>query len=196
MAKQKTIHGLILRHIFKMFRRDQLHTTTLREHSPGQSMPIRMWPRRSLWLRHLDCGSCNGCELELSALENPVHDAQHLGIEFKSSPRHADVAVMTGPFTRNLAEAAQLTVDAMPAPRVVLIGDCAINKGIYQGSYALADRPAEIENAIIAKVPGCPPTPQQILDALCQLKLTRNTDHSSTNSLPGEPPLASQQETS
>ena len=193
MAKQKTIHGLILRHIFKMFRRDQLHTTTLREHSPGQSMPIRMWPRRSLWLRHLDCGSCNGCELELTALENPVYDAQHLGIEFKSSPRHADVAVMTGPFTRNLAEAAQLTVEAMPEPRVVLIGDCAIDRGIYQGSYALADRPPEIENAIIAKVPGCPPTPQQILDVLTQLKLSRPTDHAPGNGQSNELPQDSEQ---
>src|SRR5437588_2830960 len=179
MAKQKTIHGLVLQHIGKMFRRDQLYTLPQKEHQGAQGIPIRMWPRRSLWIRHLDCGSCNGCELELTALENPVYDAQHLGIEFKSSPRHADVAAMTGPFTRNLEEAAKLTVDAMPVPRIVLIGDCAIDKGIYQGSYALAERQPEMENAIIAKVPGCPPTPQQILDVLTQLKLTRAKDRTS-----------------
>src|SRR5207245_2547719 len=155
-------------------------------------MSIRMWPHRSLWIRHLDCGSCNGCELELTALENPVYDAHRLGIEFKSSPRHADVVVMTGPFTRNLAEAAQLTVDAMPVPRVVLIGDCAINKGIYQGSYALVERPPEIEKAIVAEVPGCPPTPQEILDALCQLKLIRATDRSPARYPISEPRSASE----
>jgi len=181
MAKQITIRGLLLQHIRKMFRGDQLYTITQKNHRSEQGVPIRMWPRRSLWIRHLDCGSCNGCELELTALENPVYDAQHLGIEFKPSPRHADVVAMTGPFTRNLAEAARFTVDAMPVPRIVLIGDCAIDKGIYQGSYALAERPPEIENSIIAKVPGCPPTPQQILDVLTQLKLSRSTNSSTAN---------------
>src|SRR2546421_2153722 len=130
MAKQKTIRGLVLQHVLKMFRRNQLYTVTQEKRTSPQRIPIHMWPCRSLWIRHLDCGSCNGCELELTALENPVYDAQHLGIEFKPSPRHADVVAMTGPFTRNLAEAAQLTVDAMPAPRIVLIGDCAIDRGI------------------------------------------------------------------
>lgn len=178
MTKQKTLRGLIVQHISKMFRRSQLHTVTQKELSPTPRRPFRMFPRQSLWVRHLDCGSCNGCELELTALENPIYDAQRLGIEIKSSPRHADVVAMTGPFTRNLAEAAQLTVGAMPVPRVVLIGDCAINKCIYQGSYALVDYPPEIEKAIIAQVPGCPPTPQQILDALSQLKLLQNRVHS------------------
>jgi Ni,Fe-hydrogenase III small subunit len=173
MTKQKTIPGIVFQHTVKLFQKNQLHTIIPDERTFVQH-------RRSLWIRHLDCGSCNGCELELTALENPVYDAQHLGIEFKSSPRHADVAAMTGPFTRNLAEAAQLTVGAMPIPRVILIGDCAINRGIYEGSYALAGRPQEIEDAIIYEVPGCPPTPQQILDALCQLKLIRAKDHPST----------------
>ena len=177
MAKQQTIHGLLLQHIRKMFRGDQLYTIAQKDQQLEQGVPVRMWPRRSLWVRHLDCGSCNGCELELTTLENPVYDAQHLGIEFKSSPRHADIVAMTGPFTRNLAEAAKLTVDAMPVARIVLIGDCAIDKGIYQGSYALAERPPEMNNAIIAKVPGCPPTPQQILDMLTQLKLSRPSDN-------------------
>ena len=187
MAKQKTIYGLVLRHMVKMFSRNKLHTITQEESSRGKETPRRGWSGRSLWIRHLDCGSCNGCELELTALENPVYDAHHLGIEFKSSPRHADVVAMTGPFTRNLEEAAQLTVEAMPVPRVVLIGDCAINKGIYEGSYALAERPPEIEDAIIAEVPGCPPTPQEILDALCQLKLIQPNSSSPIDQPPKRP---------
>jgi len=188
MAKQLTIRGLILKHIPKMFLRGQLHTEVQETAFPTQKPTRQTWSSRSLWIRHLDCGSCNGCELELTALENPVYDAQHLGIEFKCSPRHADVIAMTGPFTRNLAEAAKLTVEAMPVPRILLIGDCAIDKGIYQGSYALAERPTEMENAIIAKVPGCPPTPQQILDVLCQLKLSRPKEISQANHAQNQPP--------
>lgn len=176
MTKQITIRSLILKHIPKMFLRSQLYTD-IKITDPSTQKPSKQrWSNRSLWIRHLDCGSCNGCELELTALENPVYDAQHLGIEFKASPRHADVVAMTGPFTRNLAEAAKLTVEAMPVRRIVLIGDCAIDKGIYQGSYALAERPPEMEDAIIASVPGCPPTPQQILDVLTQLKLSRSSN--------------------
>jgi Ni,Fe-hydrogenase III small subunit len=173
MTKPITLRGLILKHIPKIFLRGQLHTIGQEADPHAQKMPKRLLSGRSLWIRHLDCGSCNGCELELTALENPVYDAQHLGIEFKPSPRHADVVAMTGPFTRNLAEAAKLTVEAMPVPRIVLIGDCAIDKGIYQGSYALGDRPPEMNNAIIAKVPGCPPTPQQMLDVLIKPDLLR-----------------------
>ena len=176
MAKQITIRGLIMKHIPRMFMKDKLYTDAQVTDSSTQKPARQHWSTRSLWIRHLDCGSCNGCELELTALENPVYDAQHLGIEFKASPRHADVVAMTGPFTRNLAEAAKLTVDAMPVPRIVLIGDCAIDKGIYQGSYALTERPAEMEDAIIARIPGCPPTPQQILDVLTQLKLSRSSN--------------------
>ncbi len=175
MSKQQTIRGLLFQHFIKMFRGDQLYTLKQHKEQPEQGVPIPESPRRSLWLRHLDCGSCNACELELVALENPVYDAQHSGIQFKSSPRHADAVVMTGPFTRNLAEAAQRTVEAMPVPRVVLIGDCAINQGIYAGSYALANRPKEIDDVIIAQVPGCPPTPQEILDVLRQLKLNSSS---------------------
>ena len=178
MAKQITLRGLIIKHIPRMFMNGQLFTDAHITDPSTQKPSKQRWSNRSLWIRHLDCGSCNGCELELTALENPVYDAQHLGIQFKASPRHADVVAMTGPFTRNLAEAAKLTVEAMPVQRIVLIGDCAINKGIYQGSYALTERPAEVEDAIIARVPGCPPTPQDMLDALCQLQLTHSKNPS------------------
>ena len=182
MAKQITICGLILKHLPRMFIRGQLHTEVQETALPTQKPSRHRWSSRSIWIRHLDCGSCNGCELELTALENPVYDAQHLGIEFKSSPRHADVVATTGPFTHNLAEAAKLTVEAMPVPRIVLIGDCAIDKGIYQGSYTLAERPPEMEKAIIARVPGCPPTPQQILDVLMKPDLLKTSKRSHASS--------------
>jgi Ni,Fe-hydrogenase III small subunit len=192
MAKQITIRGLILKHIPRMFKRGQLHTEAQETVLPAQKLPRQFWSSRSLWIRHLDCGSCNGCELELTVLENPVYDAQHLGIEFKSSPRHADVIAMTGPFTRNLAEAAKLTIGAMPVQRIVLIGDCAIDKGIYQGSYALGERSTEMENAIIAKVPGCPPTPQQILDVLIKPDLLRPSKRSPVTGQSNELPRDSE----
>jgi Ni,Fe-hydrogenase III small subunit len=125
---------------------------------------------RSIFIRHLDCGSCNGCELELNALANPLYDTERFGIEFVASPRHADVLVMTGPFTVNLAEAARLTFEAMPNPRrVITVGDCAKDGGVYRNSYAVTTRPAEIEQAIEINIPGCPPTPEDILKAFAKL---------------------------
>ena len=128
--------------------------------------------RASVFLRHLDCGSCNGCELELSALTNPLYDMERFGISFVASPRHADVLVMTGPFTRNLAEAAELTFEAMSTPRrIVAIGDCADDGGIFKESYAVAPRPDKIERAIVARVRGCPPAPDEILEVLVNLSM-------------------------
>lgn len=133
---------------------------------------------RSVFLRHLDCGSCNGCELELVALSNPIYDSERYGIKFEASPRHADALVLTGPMTRNLVEAARLTLDAMPLPRrVVTIGDCtcdkdsANEKNVFRDSYAITELPEELKNACMAggHVPGCPPTPEAILTALASL---------------------------
>jgi Ni,Fe-hydrogenase III small subunit len=121
----------------------------------------------------LDCGSCNGCELELNALNNPIYDIERFGIQFEASPRHADVLVMTGPFTRNLEEAARLTFEAMSEPRrIVTIGDCAKDGGIFKESYAVTARPPEMEAVIQATkihVAGCPPAPEEILKALAKL---------------------------
>jgi Ni,Fe-hydrogenase III small subunit len=173
MAKQRRVRSLITDHLLRMLRRDQLYTQVPRKQahvSIVRRMFNWLWPPKSVFLRHLDCGSCNGCELELNALENPIYDIHHLGIEFRPSPRHADVLLMTGPFTRNLEEAAQLTFQAMSEPRrIITIGDCAKDGGIYQGSYALVERPQNIEEAIVDHVPGCPPTPQDIINALVKL---------------------------
>ncbi len=126
--------------------------------------------KRSVFIRHLDCGSCNGCEIELNALSNPVYDIERFGIKFESSPRHADILVMTGPFTRNLEEAARLTFEAMPEPRrVIALGDCAADGGVFKDSYAIRARPGEIDEAIREKgvyIPGCPPTPEEILKGI------------------------------
>lgn len=130
----------------------------------------------SLTLRHLDCGSCNGCELQLNALTNPQYDVERYGISFESSPRHAVYLAMTGPFTKGLSEAAELTLAAMPKPRVIAIGDCAVNGAFDMldsdanyHNYALEKRPPKIRNAI--KIRGCPPTPQDILDALAKVAI-------------------------
>lgn len=121
---------------------------------------------RSLFIRHLDCGSCNACELELIALSNPIYDAARWGIRFEASPRHADVLALTGPYVRSLHRAALKTLEAMPVPRIITIGDCAGKSGEFENAYGVMPYPDEIRQAIIAHVPGCPPEPQKILEVL------------------------------
>ncbi len=128
---------------------------------------------RSLSLRHVATGGCNGCELELNALSGIVYDLERLGLRFVASPRHADVLIATGPLTRNLREALEQTWVATPDPKwVVAIGDCAVDGGVFKGSYA-------VHGGIDAALPvdllvrGCPPTPMQVLTGLLTL-LTAN----------------------
>lgn len=124
---------------------------------------------RSLSLRHVDSGSCNGCELELNATENVVHDLQRLGLRFVASPRHADVLLVTGPLTRNLRVALERTRAATPEPCwVVAIGDCAADGGVFKGSYAVEGGVAQAVPVDLL-IPGCPPTPSQILEGLLAL---------------------------
>lgn len=125
----------------------------------------RRW-KRSLHIRHLDSGSCNGCDWELTALLNPVYDIQRLGIDFVASPRHADLLLVTGVMTRNLEEAARLTYEAMPEPRlVVAVGACAIGGGVFSQTYASAGGIQRVLPVDVF-VPGCPPRPEAIIHAL------------------------------
>ncbi len=118
---------------------------------------------RSLSIREVDAGSCNGCELEISALGNPVYDCERFGIRFVASPRHADMLLVTGPVTRNMAVPLLKTWEATPKPKlVVAVGDCARTCGVFQGSYAVA---GSVDKVIPVDVfvPGCPPEPADIL---------------------------------
>jgi Ni,Fe-hydrogenase III small subunit len=122
--------------------------------------------RRSLHVRHLDSGSCNGCDWEITALLNPYYDIQRLGIDFVASPRHADLLLVTGVMTSNLAGAALKTYEAMPWPRlVVAVGACAVGGGVFASTYA-AQGSAEPILPVDVFVPGCPPRPEAIIDGL------------------------------
>lgn len=121
---------------------------------------------RSLALRHLDAGSCNACDWELTALLNPVYDVRRLGIDFVASPRHADGVIVTGPVTRNLETAVRRTWEAVPDPRlVVAVGTCASSGGIVGRGYASAGGVGEVL-PVDAFVPGCPPRPEAIIDGI------------------------------
>ncbi|HEX9183008.1 MAG TPA: NADH-quinone oxidoreductase subunit B family protein [Burkholderiales bacterium] len=121
---------------------------------------------RALAIRHVDAGSCNGCELEIHALNNPYYNLEGLGIKFVASPRHADLLLVTGPVARNMEEALRRTYDATPEPKlVVAMGDCGCDGGIFGEGYASRGRIANVIPVDVA-VPGCPPPPVAIMQAI------------------------------
>jgi Ni,Fe-hydrogenase III small subunit len=129
---------------------------------------VRRLFRGSLKLRHLDAGSCNGCESELQALLNPFYDMQRFGIDLVASPRHADGLLVTGPVSRHLEEAVLLTDQATPRPRLVIaIGDCACDGGFCRDSFAVRRGVGEVLSVDVA-IPGCPPRPSEILRGLLE----------------------------
>jgi len=118
---------------------------------------------RALAIRHVDAGSCNGCELEIHGANNPYYNLEGMGIRFVASPRHADLLLVTGPVSRNMEEALRRTYDAMPDPKlVVAIGDCGCDGGIFGENYASRGRVANVLPVDVA-VPGCPPDPAAII---------------------------------
>jgi Ni,Fe-hydrogenase III small subunit len=124
---------------------------------------IRAILGQALCIRHIDAGSCNGCELEIHALNNPIYNLEGLGIRFVASPRHADLLLVTGPVAANMELALRRTYAATPDPKlVVALGDCGCTGGIFGESYASRGRVSNIIPVDVA-VPGCPPTPSQIL---------------------------------
>jgi Ni,Fe-hydrogenase III small subunit len=130
---------------------------------------------RSLAIREVDAGSCNGCELEINALNNAFYDLERFGLRFVASPRHADVLLVTGPVTRNMREALERTWRATPDPKwVVAVGDCARDGGLFASSPAVVGG-VEAVVPVDLHIPGCPPSPAQILEGLIAL-LTDQAD--------------------
>lgn len=124
---------------------------------------------RSLAIREVDAGSCNGCELEIIALNNALYDLERFGLKIVASPRHADVLLVTGPVTRNMEEALRRTWQAMPAPNfVVAVGDCAISGGLFASSPACVGS-VETVLPVALRIAGCPPDPVALLRGLITL---------------------------
>jgi Ni,Fe-hydrogenase III small subunit len=134
----------------------------------GLQENIRKVLGRALCIRHVDAGSCNGCELEIQALNNPYYNIEGVGIKFVASPRHADMLLVTGPVSVNMEEALKRTFDAIPDPKIVIaVGDCGACGGIFGKSYASR---GAVEDVIPVNhsVKGCPPSPVAILQAILQ----------------------------
>lgn len=129
--------------------------------------------RRSLTIREVDTGSCNACEMEMNALTNPVYDVERFGIHIAASPRHADALVVTGPVTVNMERALKDVYKQTPDPKLVIaLGDCAINCGVFKGSYAVTG-PVERHIPVDVHIVGCPPRPAEILAVLESLRGAR-----------------------
>jgi len=131
---------------------------------------------RSLAIRQIDAGSCNGCELEIHALNSAFYDLERFGLRFVASPRHADVLLVTGPVTKNMREALERTYRATPDPKwVVAVGDCALDGGVFAGSYAVVGGVSNVV-PVDLHIRGCPPSPSDLLKGLIAL-----LDYVSTN---------------
>ncbi|WP_243718556.1 NADH-quinone oxidoreductase subunit B family protein [Actinomadura sp. 7K534] len=134
---------------------------------PGGAVPEAAGELRgSVQIRHVDAGSCNGCEVEIASAFGPVHDAERYGARLVASPRHADALLVTGPVTRNMRVALRRTYEAVPEPKVVVaLGDCARGCGVFAEAYGVAG-PVDDVVPVDAEVPGCPPEPEAIVAAL------------------------------
>ncbi len=133
---------------------------------PDEQLPPIAGVRGSLQLRHVDAGSCNGCEIEISGAFGPVCDAERFGARLVASPRHADALLVTGVVTRNMEQPLRDTYDATPEPRAVIaVGDCACDGGAFTGGYGVVGPVGDVL-PVDVQIPGCPPTPEQIAQAL------------------------------
>ena len=141
----------------------------LRELAQSLERASRRRLGRSLAIRQIDAGSCNGCELEIHALNNAFYDVERFGLKFVASPRHADVLLVTGPVTRNMREALERTYAATPDPKwVVAVGDCALDGGLFSGSYGVVGGVSAVV-PVDLYIRGCPPTPNALLKGLITL---------------------------
>jgi Ni,Fe-hydrogenase III small subunit len=134
--------------------------------APEAAIPPPTGVTGSLQLRHVDAGSCNGCELEISGAFSPLYDAERFGARLVASPRHADAVLATGVVTRNMHQPLLNTLNAVPEPRIVIaVGDCACTGGVFADGYGVVGSVSEVV-PVDVEVPGCPPTPQEIITAL------------------------------
>jgi Ni,Fe-hydrogenase III small subunit len=135
----------------------------------GDAPPLPQSPvnlHGSLQIRHVDAGSCNGCELEVTSAFAPVYDAERFGVRLVASPRHADALLVTGPVTKNMADPLRKTLDAMPEPRFVIsLGDCAHDCGVFKGAYGVEGSVGDVVKVDV-HIAGCPPRPEVIVEAL------------------------------
>ncbi|WP_298208547.1 hypothetical protein [Ferrimicrobium sp.] len=157
--------------MLKQLLRHIIHTGRVSETelAPVQAQEKPSFPSRSVHLRHLDVGSCNGCELEINACFSSIYDIERFGIALAASPRHCDGVLITGVVTKNMLRPLHQTIAAVPAPkRLIAIGDCAINGGPFLKSYAVEGTPTDLVPLDLT-VPGCPPDPATIVAALRQL---------------------------
>jgi Ni,Fe-hydrogenase III small subunit len=151
---------------------------------------IRAVLGRALCIRHVDAGSCNGCELEIHALNNPLYNLEGLGIRFVASPRHADLLLVTGPVSKHMEAALRSTYEATPDPKlVVALGDCGCTGGIFGESYASCGRVSNVVPVDVA-IPGCPPSPTRILEGILAI-LERSPASTPNSAVVGVPRLPS-----
>lgn len=153
-----------------LFRR-VLRIGRIAERAPSKppALPGAEVLRGSVQLRHVDAGSCNGCELEISSAFAPVYDAERYGARLVASPRHADALMVTGPVTHNMAVPLEKTFEAVPAPKyVIAVGDCALDCGVFAGAYGVRGAVSDVVPVDI-EVAGCPPDPEAIVSALRRL---------------------------
>ncbi len=155
--------------VFKLLRKIR-QTGRVAEPAPprpaGLSCPKAAALAGSVQVRHVDAGSCNGCEIEIGSAFGPVHDAERYGARLVASPRHADALLVTGPVTRNMAVPLRRTFEAVSEPRIVVaVGDCAINTGEFAGGYGVQGPVGDVV-PVDVQVPGCPPEPEVIVAAL------------------------------
>ena len=136
---------------------------------PAGRGPLAAGLRGSVQIRHVDAGSCNGCEVEIGAAFGPVYDAERYGARLVASPRHADALLVTGVVTRNMTEPLRRTFDAVPGPKlVVAVGDCARDCGMFAGAYGVTGAVRDVL-PVDSEVPGCPPRPEAVVAAIREL---------------------------
>jgi len=162
ILKNRILKGVVTRHIELEFSKEIEAT--------GSELKSLIQKKfgRSLHIREVDTGSCGACESEIISANNPIYDLQRFGVNFVASPRHADALLVTGPVSKNMLSALKKTYAAMPEPKfVVTCGDCALNGGLFKGSYYVEGAVKDIL-PVILHIPGCPPSPIAIIKALLE----------------------------